>query len=414
MESNKMDISGTSKFQAQSLGYFNSARLLNLVDFPIYHIECMSERHFIITGGGGIAKTGILNQMNVFELTPNRDSCSAELVLKYNTSGDIPEAIMNASLMKDQPVICPKLVTSGSSLVIYDMEYNQSNRAFNIKNCSKISQSQNKSKINTDIKRVKCFANHIVSGSEDGQLKLWEINKKSANVLKNVQAYAKSIDEIDVDPINNIVVTLSRDEAKCTLWSSTDLKKINEFTKVDVGEKFKFRACRFAQLTNPEFIIPDCDSRPSILLLACNTLVKGNPCKICKWKSNNNEWNKKREEIHIPVDAIMAMTVSDNAKFTAIGSSSGSVFVYDINKLSLIYKNENIHNNIITSLDFLPMTQKSLNLTGSDICPLLSVGIDKRIILHRPKSSSLYIVLKSLFIVLLIYILYLLSNKYIL
>lgn len=38
-------------------------RLVGRVDLPLYSINVISERHIVVTGGGGTAKTGVANKI---------------------------------------------------------------------------------------------------------------------------------------------------------------------------------------------------------------------------------------------------------------------------------------------------------------------------------------------------------------
>lgn len=386
--------------QAQKLNFFSNARLLNLVDFPIYYLECISERHFIIAGGGGSAKTGIHNQINIFEFSPNDDSCVAKLVHKYITPSDIADAIMNGCLLKDKAPIHPQVATSGSNIVIYTMEYNPSISSFSVIGYDKL-QDPN---VKAEIKRVKYLRGSIVAGSIDGQLSLWRPSKeRQMTVVKHIPAHSKPIDDLDVDIINNFIVTVAREEGRCVIWDAKNLKQVREFKKelINTDGKYIFRAARFA-VANEQTPVKQKQSSTtsSILLVACNAISKDNSCKICKW-SSKDDWSKC-QTLAIPVDGIMAITISNDARHVAIGSRSGSVMVYNVNSLSNIYRIQEAHHNAITSLEFLPSTKESLNLTGSQLCPLISVSIDRRIVLHRPKSTPIFMIFKITLLMILV------------
>ncbi|XP_077495300.1 guanine nucleotide-exchange factor SEC12 [Amblyomma americanum] len=72
-----------------------SGELLARVNFPLYSINAITERHILVTGGGGKSRTGIPNKIEIYELVPTKTTCKAEPVTRYST-GDC--AIMNSTI----------------------------------------------------------------------------------------------------------------------------------------------------------------------------------------------------------------------------------------------------------------------------------------------------------------------------
>lgn len=72
-----------------------SGELLARVNFPLYSINVITERHILVAGGGGRSRTGIPNKIEIYELVPTKTTCKAEPVTRYPT-GDC--AIMNSTV----------------------------------------------------------------------------------------------------------------------------------------------------------------------------------------------------------------------------------------------------------------------------------------------------------------------------
>uniref|UniRef100_A0A224YYC8 Prolactin regulatory element-binding protein n=1 Tax=Rhipicephalus zambeziensis TaxID=60191 RepID=A0A224YYC8_9ACAR len=72
-----------------------SGELLARVNFPLYSINVITERHILVAGGGGKSRTGIPNKIEIYELVPTKTTCKAEPVTRYPT-GDC--AIMNSTV----------------------------------------------------------------------------------------------------------------------------------------------------------------------------------------------------------------------------------------------------------------------------------------------------------------------------
>ncbi|XP_035229142.1 prolactin regulatory element-binding protein-like isoform X3 [Stegodyphus dumicola] len=69
--------------------------LLARVNFPLYGVRSLSERHVLVAGGGGNGKSGILNVIEIYELIQNGSTCRAESVTHYETGS---EAIMSCAI----------------------------------------------------------------------------------------------------------------------------------------------------------------------------------------------------------------------------------------------------------------------------------------------------------------------------
>lgn len=360
---------------ARRLSYFNDALSLCTVDFPIYYIESISERHVVIAGGGGVSKTGVHNQIVLIELSPSNGSCFATFIAKFR---DIPDAIMTGSLMKDLPIAKTRLVTGGANPIVYQLSYDSANKIFNVKEHDVLKDAKTRS----EVKSVRYCAGKLYAGGVDGQLTVWD----DKNVACEVKAHTKEIDEVDVNHIDGHVLTLSRGEGRFVIWDSSNLKMIKEFINKDfnriAGVTYCVRTCKYIFEKSKKVVI-------SSLIVACNPIpAKNQACQLCRISIKNNEMSVIAIK-PILVDSVMAMTVSSNGKLIAIGTSSGGVAMFDARNLSQIYSINNAHQNTVTGLEFLPSTQESLALANCKICPLLSVSIDRRLILHRPRDRSL-------------------------
>jgi len=83
-----------------SSSYENKGDLAAKVNFPLYAIKMLTDRHFVVAGGGGAAKTGVANGFSIYQLGFNEDPprCLATEIGKHNT-GTI--AIMNFTTYHD-------------------------------------------------------------------------------------------------------------------------------------------------------------------------------------------------------------------------------------------------------------------------------------------------------------------------
>ena len=90
------------------------------------------------------------------------------------------------------------------------------------------------------------------------------------------------------------------------------------------------------------------------------------------------------------VDEISSIGISDDATFLAIGTKSGVVEIYTTYNLARIYRKVHAHGIFVTSLVFLPtMWPETANLLNGAEVGLVSVSVDKQIVLHTvtPRKS---------------------------
>ena len=413
-------MADAARFKPRKLDYFGNALLICTVDFPIYCIQAISERHIVIAGGGGSSKTGVHNQINILELVPDGDSCAAELVNKYPIPDEFPDAIMTAALMKDLPIVETRLVAGGERLAIYQIDFDQAKRVFNISNY----ETLNDDLIQSELKCVRYAAGSIFAGSMNGQLTVWKRNELSQMQLhKQMKIHTKEIDEIDVDTVNGNILTLSRGEARVTIYNLRTFRLVKEFKKEFINKSngntsqapgnsmnnvsYNYRSCRYAISSNSN---TKAKTSESVLLVACNPTPAKASSKIYKWSATDF---KQLACEDVTSDGIMSITVSSDGQHVAIGTRSGSVSIMEVRNLRKIYNINAAHHNAVTNLEFLPSSVESLNLTNSSYCPLLSVSIDRRVILHRPrKSSPILSLLKILIMVIVIYLMFFVLRKY--
>ncbi|KAG1696152.1 Prolactin regulatory element-binding protein [Nymphon striatum] len=72
--------------------------LLARVNFPLYTVNCISERHIVVAGGGGNSKTGIDNVIEIYELVNDNGTCKAKPVTRFETG---TQAVMNSCVFYD-------------------------------------------------------------------------------------------------------------------------------------------------------------------------------------------------------------------------------------------------------------------------------------------------------------------------
>lgn len=396
-----MPSEGPKNYKPVKLRRFTNATILHKFDFPVYYMECLSERHLIVVGG---TERGLRSHINIFELVPFEDSCSANLLTSYLTPTQLPKVIMNGSVLEDQLNRTMHLATSGDLYpIVFKLAYDPNKRSFSVSSFEKLTRDN----VKNELKAIKCIPGKVLSGSEDGDVIIWEFANK--RISKTFHAHSKAIDEIDYHPASDQLATLSRQDGKCVIWKLSTLDKLKEINNaiVDVDGKFALQTCNYAYNL---YTTGESRKEPSLLLVACNSVARGGFCKICIWNTNNLD---DFRSIRIQVEGISSMAISQDSKYVGIGSKTGSVLIHNLSNGNSIYRIDNAHVGVVVSLKFLPSNQETLTLTNSKTCALLSVSLDKRLMIHRPIGSLTFSFLKKLILLSFIFILYLFITRHI-
>lgn len=399
----------TSPPAPKRLSYFHDALALCNMDFPIYYIECISERHVVVAGGGGSSGFGVHNQINIIELVPSKGSCYADLVTKFRIPEKIPGAVMTAALMSDQGITEIGLLTGGSHPAIYAIKFESTDRRYHVTGYEILEQTNSKS----EAKYVKYVPGMMLIGGFDGQLTRWS----GKRVTNQVKAHSKEIDEIDVCLPSAHLITLSRSEGRLVIWSLDDFNKIKEYSNKDMsrnaGVNYRARSCKYAYDKTCDHT--KTNSQSAYLLVSSNPVAsKNQPCMIYKWAVGDPDYQLVDPGRAIAADSISTMTVSLDGRYVGIGTMTGGVSVFEVKNLKQIYKIDASHYQAVTGLAFLPPKQESQTLTNCNMCPLLSVSMDNRVVLHRPTSKSLtYSMIKTILMIIVIFALFFtLSSRY--
>ncbi|XP_022250089.1 prolactin regulatory element-binding protein-like isoform X2 [Limulus polyphemus] len=421
--------------------------LLARVNFPPYAIHNLTERHILVAGGGGDAKCGIPNTVEIYELINNGSTCRAEPVTHYDTGS---HAIMNCTVFHNGK---HHVLAAGMEEMcqMYQLTYkildktptpnNKSVRrrrrtnSFSSENEKDIKEEENKPKIQEsttemgvpvvekkrkksdansnsiitqvgfDVKPIQSFqtdfnkkeepfqkvvrftsvSNILATAGADGHVRLWKYPELT--LLHDIEAHGDEVDNIDFSPSGNKIVSISRD-GHGFVWNVKDGTKHCElkFLLPKKGDdKYIFRSCRYG--------IVEGDKSNFKLFTIVNPAVRKKtplPCYLFKWNATKYVVEKM---VSTGTDMLSVMTVSDDGRFVGLGTLSGSVDIYISFSLMKLYHVENAHNIFVTGLEFLPSNEEAQRITGDQDTSLISISVDNHIIVHHvPKPSTMGIV----------------------
>ncbi|XP_046851204.1 prolactin regulatory element-binding protein-like isoform X2 [Xenia sp. Carnegie-2017] len=237
-----------------------SAVTLVKTNFPLYTVNVLDTNHFIVAGGGGSAKTGVPNALQVFKLDYGSKAITAKKVHEHDSER---KAIMNSAVHPKEKCLAVgkdeechlltvdiKLKTSVDKTKqdkSDDAEYEVSllRSETSVKSLDKDNEG--------DFQKVVRFSNngeHIVTGGSNGYVCIFKYPELSC--VHEFKAHETDVDDLDIHPNGKRFVTVSRD-TKAFVWKLEEGKREFELfysgpNEDENEDSFRIRACRF--LTN--------------------------------------------------------------------------------------------------------------------------------------------------------------------
>ncbi|XP_022661661.1 prolactin regulatory element-binding protein-like [Varroa jacobsoni] len=422
----------------------DKSKLIGRVNFPLCTIDVVSERHVFVAGGGGRAKTGVPNKMEILEIVPeDAGGFRAETVASY----DVGDVIMCSALcpIKDSRHLF-LAVGKGGVCDLYRLSYtlqkqNNATRngtVLNHASTNKIGdggvrqrhvvqmahQTKNlgnlggqgdhnpakdpsgcvgigngATKLGFEIRAESSFQSDF-NDKEDPFQRVVRFAPKKGILLTGgsdgylrawkspaftkqfeVKAHDGDIDDITISIGEESVVSIGKD-GRAIVWSFQGEKVMDLTAKLPVEDKYGFRNARFGG-------IAEGNSGECRLFATINPMMRRRPLKasyIVKWnphKAFSTELLKVAG-----ADLFSAMAISDDGIFLATGRQSGCVEIFIAFSLERLYVCEKAHNVFVTGMAFLKSAGETCRLTQSD-ATLVSISVDNLLKAHciPPQSS---------------------------
>ncbi|CAG5118553.1 unnamed protein product [Candidula unifasciata] len=402
--------------------------LLAHTDFPLYTVRSLDERHFLVAGGGGQAKTGIANAIEIYELTVTKDGVAGSSIARHDTD---KHAVMNSSSFYDgrnhhlatgqdefcrtyaikYKVVTPNKADTGTA----DGAKKRKPEKSSATESSLVADGGDKKQLTFQIEETGCVATdfssdggfqkcvrfspdfrHLATAGADGFLRVW----KYPELVKiwEVEAHTNEIDDLDFSPSGTQIMTVSRDKSGC-VWHSLDGKKISDLAwthKTTVP--YRFRACRYGLIEGKK------DKFNFYTVNIPVTRSAKSPCYISSWDSGKYTL---RKAVSAGADMVSAFAVSTDGIYLGVGYISGSVSVYISFSLQRLYHVNEAHSIFVTGVEFLPSSEVAKAITGKQDFNLLSISADNTVRLHQcPERTSFNPVVIILAVALMIFLLF--------
>ncbi|WAR24632.1 PREB-like protein [Mya arenaria] len=332
-------------------------------NFPMYSVKSLDERHFLVAGGGGQAKTGVSNAIEIYELRGTETGYQASSVCAHDVGSQAP---MNGATVYDgrnhlfAAGMDDELQNIGSSTeaVKRKSTKEETNGGANIdSNQTKRCLRTVKTDFLSDGGFQKCVQfspdrSIIATGGGDGHLRIWK------------------------------VVTISRGSS-FSVWNVKDGKRHLDMEWPGKTGEHRFRACRFGVKAG--------STEKGHTLYTINIPVKRSskpdPCFIAQW---DGETYKPRLVVNAGTEVLSSMAVSRDGIYVGVGMITGSVAVYIAFSLQKLYYVKEAHSIFVTGLDFMPTSENAREVTGTQDFHLLSISADNTIRLHQEPTRASY------------------------
>ncbi|XP_037297812.1 prolactin regulatory element-binding protein isoform X2 [Manduca sexta] len=396
--------------------------LLAKVDFPLYTLQTLTNRHVLVAGGGGPSNTGVANGFEIFELSHNGSRFVAEEVMRHETG---PNVVMTCSvrnmqnrtyLTAGQESHCQlykvnirmvdaaemrrgsfraenglvrrrrRTVSENDNISKKDNNSNTTEKriSFEIRPCDSVQTDFG----NDPLQRIVVISNNgklMATGGFDTKVRVWSFPKME--LLYVLEKHTKELDDLDFSPCDSKLISIGKDGLAC-VWSTAPARNHSPLLTLTCqppsGSKYLFKRCRFG-------LIEEEKGAYRIFTIA-NPLARSG-----KAQGLLQMWEPKDGALRRSVvvgESLSALAVRDDGRFVGVGTMfSGSVDIYIAFSLQRVLRVRNAHMMFVTGLVFLPVRGYGPAITSRSEAALLSISVDNRLCVHSLPYRSQYLTL---------------------
>ncbi|KAL9254950.1 SEC12-like protein [Drosera capensis] len=330
--------------------------------------------YVVLAGGGGEGRSGIPNAVLLAEFDFETTSLSNEPVVNLRTGGDLPYRM--SVHPGGEGLIC----AMPNSFRWFQWEASDTNGERELS----VRESDNALVQLEDIGLQLALAfskdgSMLAAGGEDGKLRVFKW--PSVEIILNKENAHSSVKDLDFSPDGKFLVSVG--SGLCRVWNVTS-SEIEVSLPRETDEIFSY--CRFSQRS---------DGNPVLY----TTVMHGKGGRIVTW--NTSSW-KRIASKRITGDPVSAFSVSDDAKFLAIGTTEGDVLVLSSSTMQVQMTVKKAHLGIVTALMF-----------SHDSRALVSAAMDSsvRVTIIENKSKNGFPFWLAIIILLLAVIVFLLKTQ---
>ncbi|XP_053601825.1 prolactin regulatory element-binding protein [Plodia interpunctella] len=385
--------------------------LLARVDFPLYTLQTLTNRHVLVAGGGGASNTGVANGFEIFEISHNGTRFVAEEVMRHETG---PNVVMTCSVNNTQNrmyltagqeshcqlykvnirMVDPAEMRRGSFRAENGLVRRRRRTVSENDNISRTDSNSNTTEkrmsfeirptdsVQTDfgndplqrVVRISHSGKLMATGGMDTKVRLWSFPRME--LLFVLEGHSKELDDLDFSPCDKQLVSIGKDGI-ANIWSTAHrgepLRRIT--CQPPNGNKYLFRRCRFG-------LNEDKKGAHRMFTIA-NPLARSGKQKglLQLWEPAGGALVKSV----VVNESLSALAVRDDGRFVGVGTMfSGSVDIYVAFSLQRVLHVKNAHMMFVTGVEFVP----ARGVRTRSEAALLSISVDNCLCVHSLPYNS--------------------------
>lgn len=399
--------------------------------FPMFCVRFLGDRHLIVAGGGGQAKTGVPNSMEIFlfdvaqgawqfrkvalcstgfEATMNFDAFpinfdSGRFVIacgqggkcslyktEYDLAKFIDDKLTTESITNNVKNGVNKISLDLSPLISFQTDF------------PAVQSSGPKAASAEPFQKVVKFSRcgkFLATGGTDGTVRIFSVENmnfttknQTPKSIMETKLHAGDIDDLDFSPDSSKIVSAGRD-SNAFVISTNHGDKLASLANEGLPPKYRFKFARFLPKKSRE---NDPKTDCSLLLTVCVPIAHAGGCKrraqqntfasiwsVVNCAKESGTSCKLRSKVPLalpPGDAPSCLSISDDGFFVAVGTLGGAVVVFENNfrsdtlqqqhRLVPVLRRPAAHSIFVTALAFVP--QQAARRVESPFCAVLRVN----------------------------------------
>ncbi|XP_035666430.1 prolactin regulatory element-binding protein-like isoform X3 [Branchiostoma floridae] len=372
-------------------------------NYPLYAVTLLDDSHILVAGGGGAARTGVENAMEIFELQGEGKNCVATSLHKHSTD---PRAVMSLAAKADgkghlvaagmdgkcqlfRITKSKEASDEGEQDVDKENEANLRKRKGSTGNkaekSAEVTEQSSEYKVeslacvDTDFHKEEPFqkvvrfsrdGDIIATGGADGHVRVWKVPKLEKKL--DIKAHLDEIDDLDISPSGNKIVSVSRDY-HAYVWKVESGKREAELHwDKNVPEKsYRIKAVRFGTSQEKKSTV-----QLYTMHIPARRERKPLPCYLTKWDAMKFVPVKTQST---GTELLSSLAVSDDGVFLGVGTNSGDTMIYVSWSLQKVHRVSEAHGIFVTGLCFLKNNAITAELTKGAETALVSVSADHHV-----------------------------------
>ncbi|EGT36909.1 hypothetical protein CAEBREN_10584 [Caenorhabditis brenneri] len=389
---------------------------------PAYALKKIGSRHFLVAGGGGASRTGVQNEIQTHLFTTgnlNQEvGIQSQCVDTFDTGS---MATMNMDVVCAQDEISAKYViaTGQENICVLYMtrgfklnELENNSLSFEISKVGQVRTDYHAS--NSYQKCVRFEKNYrgkkFATGGADGYIRIWDsqiifrAENDDAQPILSIQAHKSDVDDVEFSSDGKSIISLGAEGA--FIWNAESGERLLDLQfPIEIARGFKMRSVRCTPLGNA--------TGNTVFVAAYNSVSRGSKDQaayLSLWSFNPDRKVARPiiTKLMAKNQAISSLVVSECGNFTAVGTMSGSVGVFDTHEFRRLYFSPETHGLFVTGIEFVTKSAQSIcedipretpGVSSGFQTAVVTLAADKTMQLHRvpypqpqPFSEFLFII----------------------